>query len=73
MAWQDRLASWVDGQLHRAPGLDRWLETHLHAMGLHGPEARHLLKTRFFPAATVLAAGLLVLVVSALVRRLTAR
>jgi len=73
MAWQDRLASWVDGQLHRAPGFDHWLEAHLHTMGLHGPEARHLLKTRIFPAAVTLAALFLVLVVTALVRRLTAR
>jgi hypothetical protein len=69
MAWQDRLANWVDGLLQRLPGLDRWFEKHFHALGLHGPEVRHLLKTRFLPAAMLLSAVLAVLVVMALARR----
>ncbi|HYW23316.1 MAG TPA: hypothetical protein VE953_04080 [Terriglobales bacterium] len=69
MPWQDRLANWLDAQLQRLPGVDRWSERHFHAIGLHGPEVRHLLKTRFFPAATVVGAVLVVLIVAALIRR----
>lgn len=73
MAWQDRLASWVDAQLQRLPGLDRWIEKHFHAIGLHGPEVRHLLKTRFLPAAVMVTTLLLLLIVLAVVRRRSAR
>jgi hypothetical protein len=73
MAWQDRLANWADGLLQRLPGLDHWSEKHFHAIGLHGPEVRHLLKTRFFPAAVLVSAALALLVVSALLRRRSAR
>lgn len=69
MAWQDRLANWADGVLVRVPALDQWFEKHFHAMGLHGPEVRHLLKARFFPAAALVAAAFAVLLVTALVRR----
>ena len=73
MAWQDRLANWVDAQIQRLPGLDQWSERHFHAIGLHGPEVRHLLKTRFFPAAVMLTAAFVVLAAAALVRRRSAR
>jgi len=73
MAWQDRLANWVDAQLQRLPGLDQWSERHFHAIGLHGPEVRHLLKTRFLPAAVMLGVAFLVLLAAALIRRRTAR
>jgi hypothetical protein len=73
MAWQDRLASWVDALLQRLPGLDLWFERHFHALGLHGPEVRHLVKTRFFPAALVAGGVLVVLLAPALIRRRTAR
>ena len=73
MAWQDRLAAWGDGLLQRLPGLDHWFEKHFHAIGLHGPEVRHLLKARFFPAAVMLSAAFVVLVVMALIRRRTGR
>jgi hypothetical protein len=69
MAWQDRMATWLDAQLQRVPGLDQWSERHFHAIGLHGPEVRHLLKTRFVPAALMLSAAFIVLVAAALVRR----
>jgi hypothetical protein len=73
MAWQDRLANWVDGLLQRFPGLDQWFERHFHAIGLHGPEVRHLLKTRFFPAAVMLGGAFIVVMTAALVRRRSAR
>lgn len=69
MTWQDRLASWVSQQIGRWPALDHWLEKHVHAVGLHGPEVRHLLKTRFIPAAALVSALVLVLVVTAVARR----
>jgi len=73
MAWQDRLANWADAQLGRLPGLDQWSERHFHAIGLHGPEVRHLLKARFAPAAAMLSAAFVVLLLAALIRRRTAR
>ena len=60
-------------QLQRLPGLDQWSERHFHAIGLHGPEVRHLLKTRFFPVAVMLGAAFLVLLAAALIRRRGAR
>jgi hypothetical protein len=69
MAWQDRLANWVDGLLERMPAVDQWLELNFHAIGLHGPEVRHLMKTRFLPAAMAFSAVIAVLLVVALVRR----
>jgi hypothetical protein len=69
MAWQDRLANWVDGLLQRMPAVDQWLERNFHAMGFHGPEVRHELKTRFLPAAMAFTAVIAVLIVAALVRR----
>ena len=73
MAWQDRMANWADALLQRLPGLDHWSERHFHAIGLHGPEVRHLLKTRFLPAAVMLSAVFIVLVAAALIRRRAAR
>jgi hypothetical protein len=73
MAWQDRLANWVDAQLQRLPGLDQWSERHFHAIGMHGPEVRHLLKTRFFPAAAMLGVAFLVLLAVTLIRRRSGR
>ena len=69
MAWQDRLSNWVDSQVERLPVLDRWFENHFHAIGMHGPEVRHLLKTRFAPAAMMVTAAFVVLAVAVLVRR----
>ena len=69
MAWQDRLSSWIDGQIERVPALDGWFERHFHAIGLHGPEVRHLAKTRFVPLAAIATGLLLVLLVTWLVRR----
>jgi hypothetical protein len=51
----------VDHQIARHPALDRWLELHLHTMGLHGPAARHLLKTRVVPAVVVVVVVLMTL------------
>jgi hypothetical protein len=73
MAWLDRLANWVDALLQHVPGLDRWFERHFHAIGLHGPEVRHLLKTRFFPAAVAGGAVFAVVLLPGLVRRRSAR
>jgi hypothetical protein len=69
MAWQDRLSTWVDSQIARVPVLDRWFENHFHAIGMHGPEVRHLLKTRFVPVAMMVTAAFVVLAVVGLVRR----
>ncbi len=69
MTWQDRLAGWVSHQVERSPALDHWLERHIHAVGLHGPEVRHLLKTRFVPAVALLSAVVLVVLVAAVARR----
>jgi len=69
MAWQDRLSNWVDSQIERLPVLDQWFEKHFHAIGLHGPEVRHLLKTRFVPVAMLVTAAFVVLAVAVLVRR----
>jgi hypothetical protein len=73
MGWQDRFTSWVDHQIERFPALDAWLERHFHAMGIHGPYARHLAKTRLAPAIAIGLAMLLALVVVLLVRRSRAR
>lgn len=69
MTWQDRLAGWVSRQVERSPALDHWLEKHIHAIGLHGPEVRHLLRTRFATAGALLSAVVLVLLVAAVARR----
>jgi len=69
MAWQDRLSNWVDSQIERLPALDGWFEKHFHAVGLHGPEVRHLVKTRFVPFAVLVSVVLLVMLVTWLVRR----
>src|SRR5260370_19364672 len=69
MTWQDRLAGWVSRQVERSPALDHWLEKHIHAIGLHGPQVRHLLRTRFVPAVALLSAVVLVLLVAAVTRR----
>ncbi len=69
MTWQDRLAGWVNHQIERSPALERWLERHIHAIGLHGPQARHLLKTRFVPAVALLSVVVLMLLVAAVARR----
>jgi hypothetical protein len=66
MSWQDRLFNWVDQQIERHPEWDSWLETHLHQHGLHGPQARHLLKTVILPDA-MLAVAILLLLIAALV------
>ena len=73
MAWQDRLAAWVDGQVQRSPALDHWLEARFHAMGLHGPALRHLLKTRFIPAATTFVVAFLLLVIGGMILRRAVR
>jgi hypothetical protein len=69
MDWQDRIAAWLDRQVAGHPALDRWLEAHLHAIGLHGPAVRHLLKTRVVPAATVVMAALLLMIALGMLRR----
>lgn len=70
MGWQDGLARWVDHQIQQHPALDRWLEQHFHAIGLHGPAVRHLLKTRVMPAAVLVLATMLLLIATLVVRRL---
>jgi hypothetical protein len=69
MSWEDRLATWVDHQVVQHPALDRWLELHLHAVGIHGPAARHLLKTRVLPAVIAIGAATLLLLAVLLVGR----
>ena len=59
---EEQLAVWVERFLVTHPAWDRWLEAHLHAYGLHGPAARHLLKTRVFPAAVLLLGAITLLV-----------
>ncbi len=60
-SWEDRLAKQLEGFIEAHPAWDRWLETHLHAYGLHGPALRHLLRTRLLPTATVLLAATILL------------
>ena len=67
---EDRIANSLDGYLVAHPQWDRWLEAHLHAYGLHGPAARHLLKTRVFPFAALLAFAVLLLLAMLIVRRI---
>jgi hypothetical protein len=62
-SWEDSLATWLDRFIESHPAWDRWLEAHLHAYGLHGPALRHLLKTRLVPAAAVLLAATIFLIV----------
>ena len=69
MAWQDRIAAWLDQQIALHPALDRWLELRFHAMGLHGPAVRHLLKTRAVPAAIVLLGTVLLMIALGVLRR----
>jgi hypothetical protein len=66
---EDRIANSVDGYIAAHPQWDRWLEVHLHAYGLHGPQARYLLKTRVFPLAALLTFAVLFLLVLLIVRR----
>jgi hypothetical protein len=66
---EDQLARWLDAWLDRHPAWDGWLEAHLHAYGIHGPQARHLLKARVVPAALLLLGAILALVVLLAVRR----
>ena len=73
MGWQDRFATWLDHQIERLPALDLWLERHLHAMGIHGPYARHLARTRLAPTIAVGLTVLLALVAALLITRWRAR
>jgi len=73
VAWQDRLATWLDNQVARYPALDHWLEDHLHAMGLHGPQVRHLLKVRVLPGTIVFLTALLLLIAVLVISRVRRR
>ena len=68
MAWQQRLADWMDQQVERLPGLDHWLEQHAHALGYHGPTVRRALALGVVPLGIV-ALGVLIVVIVAVVRR----
>jgi hypothetical protein len=70
MGWQDGLARWADHQIEQHRAFERWLELHFHAIGLHGPAVRHLLKTRVMPAAILVLATMLLLIAALMVRRL---
>lgn len=66
---EDRIANSMDGWLVAHPQWDRWLEAQLHAHGLHGPAAWHLLKTRVLPLAALLAFAVLFALVLLIGRR----
>jgi hypothetical protein len=70
---EDRLATRFDQFLQGHPAWDRWMEATLHAHGLHGPAARHLLKTRVLPITALVAAGVLLLIAALIVRLATRR
>jgi hypothetical protein len=53
MGWEDGLLRWMDGLIAAHPGLDVWLESHLHTLGYHGPALRHLLRSRVLPVAVL--------------------
>ena len=73
MGWQDRLFNWIDGQVSKHPEVDNWLESHLHAYGMHGPQARHLLKTQILPDAMVVVTVLILLITALVVWRVRRR
>lgn len=66
---EDRLAVWAYRWIKAHPAIAEQLERRLHAYGLHGPSARHLLRTRVVPIA-MLVAGLVVLLFAFVVFRL---
>lgn len=68
-ALEDRLAGWAYRWIEAHPSMAEHLERRLHAYGLHGPSARHLLRTRVVPIAG-LVAGLLVVLFMFVVFRL---
>ena len=66
---EDRLAAWAYRWIEAHPLIAEQLERRLHAYGIHGPSARHLLRTRVVPIAGFVA-GLLVLLFVFVVFRL---
>ena len=72
----DALAAWTYRWIEAHPTIAEQLEQVLHAHGVHGPWARHLLRTRVVPVAVLLSALLALLagfVVFRLWRRTMAR
>lgn len=58
---EDRLADWTYRWIEAHPTIADQVERRLHAFGLHGPSARHLLRTRVVPIGVLVAALLALL------------
>jgi hypothetical protein len=69
MGLVDWVAALILDFVESHPWLDVFLESHFHALGLHGPLVRHSLRVRVVPAALLVTATLVLLIAMVVVRR----